>query len=341
MALLEVHNLSIGVKNNSGFLTAVNNVSFEIKKGEITGLAGESGCGKTLTALSIMGLLPQTIKIRQGEIIFRPDTPPYTAGENILLNTLGEKELCRIRGKEISMIFQEARQSLNPLVRAGIQITETLELHGIDCKKERRALALQMLEKLGFSDSKKIFNAYPHELSGGMCQRIMIAIAAICRPKLLIADEPTTALDDKNQEHILNLLAEINRNFGTAIFFISHDLSVIQKFCNRVVVMYAGKIAEEGPIDKLFSTPFHPYTKGLLGAIPKKEHRGKPLANIPGKIPSILDKFDGCPFAPRCPDVFAPCTSAFPPTTDMGGGHKVSCFLAGALTQPPKAGKDV
>ena len=330
MALLEIKDLTIGINKDGKTLYAVNNAGFEIEEGEITGLAGESGCGKTLTALSVLGLFPKNIEVLNGQIMFRPD-----AHNNIPLNRLNEKELCKIRGKEISMIFQEAKQSLNPLMRVGPQITEMLALAGNKNEKERRVLALQMLEKLQFTDAGKIFNSYPHQLSGGMCQRIMIAIAVICRPKLLIADEPTTALDDKNQEHILSLLKEVNRDFGTAVFFISHDLSVMQKFCHRLIIMYAGKIAEKGPAEKLFSAPFHPYTKGLLAAIPKKEHKGRPLANIPGKPPSISQELNGCPFAPRCPDAFAACWLSCPPVKLLGDGHEVSCFLADSCLDKP------
>ena len=190
-----------------------------------------------------------------------------------------------------------------------------------------------MLGKLGFPQPENTFNAFPHQLSGGMCQRVMIAIAAICRPRLLIADEPTTALDEANQDQILSLLGEINREFGTAILFITHDLSVMRRFCHRVMIMYSGRIIEEGPAGSLLSRPFHPYTRGLIAAIPGKEQRGRPLANIPGRIPTIRDIFPGCHFAPRCPVQSsadpAQCNSVFPPERDLGGGRKVRCFLRG------------
>jgi peptide/nickel transport system ATP-binding protein len=298
----------------------VDNISFAIQAGEILGLAGESGCGKTLTALSVAGLLPRPAKITGGEILFRPE------GSNVLLNSLGEEELCRIRGKEISFIFQEARQSLNPLIRVGPQITETLELHGSRDREETRGLALDMLAKLGFDRPAHIFHAFPHELSGGMCQRVMIAIAAICRPRLLLADEPTAGLDSASQDQFLSLLAEINRDYGTAILFISHDLSIVRRFCHRFLIMYAGKIVEEGPAQTLFS-PAHPYTRGLVNAIPDRQQRGKPLANIPGMAPAIQDRLPGCPFAPRCPNARDSCTTAFPVAKDIGGGHRSYCIL--------------
>jgi oligopeptide/dipeptide ABC transporter ATP-binding protein len=225
------------------------------------------------------------------------------------------------------MIFQEPRQSLNPLIRIGAQIAETPELHGISDEKEAKAAALDMLEKLGFADPIKIYRAYPHQLSGGMCQRVMIGIAAICRPRLLIADEPATALDAAIQDQILELLAHINRESGAAILFISHDLSVVRRFCSRFLVMYAGRIVEQGPVETLFTSPAHPYTRGLISAIPGREQRGKALANISGRVPSIEDRLPGCPFAPRCAQARDRCLEVFPPETDLGNGHRARCFM--------------
>ena len=332
VALLEARNLSVGIRRRGAYLPAVEDVSFDIEAGEIAGLAGESGCGKTLTALSIAGLLPRAAEIGGGAIRFNPGGPD-AAGDSSDLLALDEDALCRIRGKEISMIFQESRESLNPLMRAGAQIAETLELHGLGDKKQSRAAALDMIARLGFADPAQVWSAFPHQLSGGMCQRVMIAIAAICRPRLLIADEPVTALDAAAGDQILELLARINRESGAAILCISHDLSVVRRFCRRFLVMYAGKIVEEGPAEALFSSPAHPYTKGLIGAIPGREQRGRLLANIPGQAPSIEDRLSGCPFAPRCPQVREPCRAAFPPAMDLGGGragHRVHCFMAGA-----------
>ncbi|MDR0315830.1 MAG: ABC transporter ATP-binding protein [Treponema sp.] len=338
MALLEVRNLSTVIRRKQEYLTAVDGISFDIEAGEIIGLAGESGCGKTLSALSITGLLPPVAEIAGGEITLNitDNTVSHNRESSTIslnLRSLDEESLCRIRGKEISMIFQEPRQSLNPLLRIGAQISETLELHGAADKKTARAAALDMLEKLKFTEPEKIFNAYPHQLSGGMCQRVMIAIAAICRPRLLIADEPSSALDTAIQEQLLTLLGQINRDFGTAILFISHDLSVVRRFCRRFLVMYAGKIVEEGPAQTLFSASAHPYTQGLIGAIPGRQQRGKALANIPGKAPSIEEHSPGCPFAPRCPRTQEQCRRSFPPQTELaaGGaasaGHIVRCFV--------------
>jgi oligopeptide/dipeptide ABC transporter ATP-binding protein len=212
----------------------------------------------------------------------------------------------------------------------GSQITEVLEFHGLRDKKEARERALLMMSRLGFREPEKIYGAYPHQLSGGMCQRVMIAIAAICRPRLLIADEPVTALDQAIQGQILSLLEEVNRDFGTAILFISHDLGLVRRFCRRFLVMYAGRIIEEGPAEALFSAPAHPYTRGLIGAIPGKARRGGPLANIPGRVPSIEDRLPGCPFAPRCARAEERCRAAFPPETRLGEARRVRCYFAGA-----------
>jgi len=313
--LLEVRNLSAGVKKDGKIFNAVNNVSFVIDEGEIVGLAGESGCGKSMTCLSIPNLLPEDAKITGGEIIYN----------NQVLTSMSEPELRRIRGKEISVIFQEPHLSLNPLIRAGDQITETLELSGSSDKTKNKTTALEMLKSLGFDEPEKIFDAYPHQLSGGMCQRVMTAFAAINRPRLLLADEPSSALDFESQERILSLLTEMNRNFKTTVIIISHDLSIIQKFCSRFLVMYAGRIVEEGKAQAFFS-PLHPYTNALVKAVPDKNKRGKKLDNIHGKVPSIEDRFDGCPFAPRCKKTQSICLESFPSVKETDGG-KVHCFF--------------
>ena len=230
------------------------------------------------------------------------------------------------------MIFQEPRQSLNPLMKVGDQIAEALKLHG-GYKKTANRAARDLLQQLKFPEPEKILNVWPHQLSGGMCQRVMIAIAAMCRPRLLIADEPITALDPANQHHILSLLNHINREFGTAVLFISHDLSVVRHFCSRFLVMYAGNIIEEGPSETIVSAPLHPYTMGLVRAIPRKENRNRPLANIPGKAPSLEDNLPGCLFAPRCLKMRTLknahlCTQTFPPWKDLAGNHRVRCFFA-------------
>jgi ABC-type glutathione transport system ATPase component len=274
MALLEVQNLTVSIQNKRTNFSPVAGINFTINAGEIVALAGESGCGKTLTALSISGLLPSVPKITGGAIYYHT-----ASGEVVNLCSLNEESFRHIRGKEIAVIFQEPRQSLNPLMRVGAQIAETLELHGTDKKMANKA-ALDTLRQLKFPEPEKIINAWPHQLSGGMCQRVMIAIAAICRPRLLIADEPLTALDMANQEHILSLLKQINREFGTAILFISHDLPLAWHFCSRFLIMRSGKIIEEGPPETLFAAPVNSYTGRLIGAIPSEESRDRPPTNL-------------------------------------------------------------
>jgi len=267
VALLEIQNLNVTIMHKHTCLSILNGINFSINDGEIVGLAGESGCGKTLTSLSVMRLLPPVARITGGSIRYRAAECAAmcaASGEMVDLCSLDEESLRRIRGKEIAMIFQEPRQSLNPLMRIGAQIAETLELHGTEKHAAQKA-ALDLLRQLKFPEPEKILHAWPHQLSGGMCQRVMIAIAAICRPRLLIADEPLTSLDTANQTHILSLLKQINREFGTAILFISHDIPVARHFCGRFLVMSAGKIIEN--------------ISGLVEAIPSKENRN--LANIP------------------------------------------------------------
>jgi len=313
--LLEVNNLSAGVKKDGKVYRILNGVSFSIGEGEIVGLAGESGCGKSMTALSIPNLLPHDIKILGGEIILN----------NIPLTSMSEKELSYIRGKEISVIFQDIRQALNPLMRVGGQITEMLELAGSTDNEANKSQALETLASLGFEEPEKIFDAFPHQLSGGMCQRVMTAIAVIRRPRLLLADEPSSALDMESQRHILSLLTEMNQKYKTSVLIISHDLSIIRQFCSRFLVMYAGRIIEEGQAGTLFS-PLHPYTNALIKTIPEKDKRGKKLDSIHGKVPSIYDKFSGCPFAPRCAKAQSICTQSFPPEKEINGA-KVHCYF--------------
>ncbi|MDR0623479.1 MAG: ABC transporter ATP-binding protein [Treponema sp.] len=313
--LLEVRHLSTGVRRGTDMFTAVDGISFHIEEGEILALVGDSGCGKSLTCLSIPALLAPGVERFGGEILFK--------GRD--LTGLSPEEMGRLRGKEISMIFQEPAASLNPLHRIGPQIAEPLELHGLKDKKTIRAEVLDIMARLGLPEPEKLIKAYPHELSGGMCQRVMIAIAAICRPALLLADEPATALDTAAQAQILELLRKINRDFGTAVLFVSHDLDLVSRICSRALVMYAGKIVESGGTSDLFSRPAHPYTRSLIGAIPQREQKGKPLANIPGRVPPIEEPRRGCPFAPRCALAEQRCAAAFPAPINLGGDHWVYC----------------
>jgi len=320
MALLELRDLSVRITQGKKSMEAVKGVSFDINAGEIAALAGESGGGKTLTGLSILRLLPPAAQIAGGSITFN----------SLSLDSCAEKELRGIRGKEISMIFQEPRQSLNPLLRIGRQITETLELHGEKNSDVNRNAALEMLAAMGFDEPQKIFRAYPHQLSPGMCQRVMIAIAAICRPKLLIADEAVNSLDTATSGQVLDLLRQLNRDCHTAILFITHDLAALRQLCSRVMIMYGGKIIEEGLVETIFSRAAHPYTQGLINAIPCKEHRNKPLPDIGGRSPSIEEHIPGCPFAARCSCAQKRCYVTFPRRTNLGNGHSLRCFLAEA-----------
>lgn len=261
--LLEVRNLTIGIKKDSAVLKPVKGISFNIDEGEIIGLAGKSGCGKTLTALSIANLLPDAVKIFGGDIVF--DKKDFS----------------------MSMIFQDIRQSLNPLMKVGSQITETLELKGFIDKAQNKSKALEMLLSLGFNEPEKILNAYPHQLSGGMCQRVLAAIAAIGRPKLLLADEPSSALDDESQDRILSLLSKMNRDYKTSVLIISHDLSIIRRFCSRFLIMFDGRIVEEGPA-AMFNSPVHPFTKALIKAIPEKKQEDQETESPPKEAKPLL-----------------------------------------------------
>ncbi|MFT8889712.1 MAG: ABC transporter ATP-binding protein [Ethanoligenens sp.] len=316
--ILDVSDLSICADTEEGQYDIVEQVDFSLQKGEILGIVGESGCGKSMTALSIAGLLPENIRIRSGSILF----------EGQELQLLKKNDLRAIQGKEISMIFQEPMTSLNPLMKIGRQVSENLRLHSSLSKQEIRNQSIHILGRVGLPHPEELMNAYPHELSGGMRQRVMIAIAVVCKPKLIIADEPTTALDVTIQAQILDLLREINHDFECALLFISHDLGVISRLCNRIIVMYAGSIVEEGSANNIFQHPVHEYTKGLIGSIPMRDRKGKRLTNIPGHVPALTEKRFGCPFAPRCGEAQASCFSQKPPCISLGPSHKVRCIEA-------------
>ena len=322
--VLEVKGLSLAIIRKKRCLQAVGDLSFQMERGEILGIVGESGCGKTLTALSIPGLLPPNVQRTGGTVRF--------AGRD--LGTLPPRELSRIRGRDLTMIFQEPAASLNPLQRIGAQIAEPLKLHGEREGVRRRVL--DIMEDLGLPEPGRLARSYPHQLSGGMCQRVMIALAVINRPRLLIADEPTTALDLWTQAQILDLLGRINREMGTSILLISHDLSVISRFCSRILVMYAGRLVESGPVEAIFRRPLHEYTRLLLDSIPSRDRKGKSLANIPGRVPALGEQPRGCPFAPRCISAESRCEERFPDAAVFeagknaaSGGCRVHCVLAG------------
>jgi oligopeptide/dipeptide ABC transporter ATP-binding protein len=321
--LLEVKNLSIGIRKNGKLYGAVEDINFVIKSGEIAGIVGESGCGKTLSALAIGGLLGRGTEVSSGKIIF-------SAGGNTRdLLALSERDLADIRGRDISVIFQESFSSLNPLLKIGYQAGEALACHGEKDKGKIKKSITELFENLALKDPEKLMENYPHRLSGGMCQRVTIAMALISKPALLIADEPTTALDQSLQEDVLETLKKINTESGTGILFISHDLSLINRLCRKVMVMYAGRIVEEGNAEEVFHRPGHEYTKGLLGAIPTRDMKGKPLANIPGRVPSIEEgRPEGCPFAPRCAKAREQCRASFPRGRILSESHKAYCLEA-------------
>lgn len=315
--LLKVRSLTTRFYTEDGVVRAVEDVSFEIFQGEILSLVGESGCGKSVTGLSLLRLIPiPPGRIESGEILFN--------GRNLL--NLDEKEMERVRGNEISMIFQEPMTSLNPVFTIGSQITEVLKLHqGLD-KKEARKRAIEMLDRVRIPSPEVRIDSYPHQLSGGMRQRAMIAMALSCRPKLLIADEPTTALDVTIQAQVLRLLKEIQREMGMAVMLITHDLGVVSEVADRVVVMYAGRVVESGPIEAIFGRMRHPYTKGLLESIPRLEEKRKRLNAIPGQVPNSLALPPGCKFHPRCPMAIEPCKREEPPLFPVEENHLSRCI---------------
>ena len=322
--LLEVQGLKTYFHTEEGLVRAVDDVSFSLRRGEALGLVGESGCGKSVTSYSIMQLLPMPPgRFEGGRIRFK--------GRDLL--ELKPGEMRRVRGNEIGMIPQEPMTALNPVVKIGEQIEEALALHTDLDNAGRRARVIDLLEKVGLSEPVKMTDAYPHELSGGMRQRVMIAMALSCNPDLLIADEPTTALDVTIQAQILELIREIQEATGSAMILITHDLAVIAESVDRVAVMYAGKIVETADVETIFAESGHPYTQGLLGSIPVLGEPGKSLKAIPGRVPSLIDLPTGCSFANRCEHAGPRCRRDVPDITDITSGHQVRCHLHDGGTQ--------
>lgn len=317
--MLEVKNLKTEFRTEEGSFFAVDDVSFHVKSGSVLGIVGESGCGKSVTSLSIMRLIQAPGKIADGEISFE--------GRNLL--KLSDKEMRDIRGNEIAMIFQEPMTSLNPVFTIGNQIEETIRVHQKNLSKsEIKDQALKMLKLVNIPSPEKRYDEYPHQLSGGMRQRVMIAMALSCNPKLLIADEPTTALDVTIQAQILDLMRKLQSEFKASMILITHDLGVVAEMCNEVVVMYAGKIVESGTVEDIFYRPKHPYTRGLLDSIPHFETGQKleKLRTIPGLVPSLMNLPKGCRFYDRCKKRRDNCTTAMPPLAQMSETQKAACY---------------
>lgn len=314
--LLEIKDLMIGFNIENEIINVIDNVSFSINESEVVGLVGESGCGKSITSLSIMRLLPRTSVVPNGEILFK----------NKDLLKLKNDEMTKIRGKDIAMIFQEPMTSLNPVFTIGDQISEMLLLHSNISKKEAMKIAIEKLKLVSISSPEKVINQYPHELSGGMRQRVMIAMAMACDPKVLIADEPTTALDVTIQAQILDLMRNLKEETNASILLITHDLGVVAEMCDYVIVMYAGRIVEEADVYSLFENPRHPYTIGLLKSLPSLNEMKSRLHTIKGTVPSPKDFPKGCRFAPRCKRATKRCLEEIPPFIKIGDTHKVSCF---------------
>ena len=316
---LSVKNISVSFSGDNGKVIAVDDVSFTLEKGKILGVIGESGCGKSTLALSIMQLLPDKIsKIEQGEILFN--------GQD--LSKFSENKLQDIRGNEISMIFQEPMTSLNPLFKIGRQIGEPLKIHKHLHGNELKNKVIELLKTVHIENPEKIYNAYPHSLSGGMRQRVMIAMALSCEPDILIADEPTTALDVTIQSQILFLLKKLNKSVKTSILFITHDLSVVAEVCDDVMVLYGGKVVEQTDVYELFDNPKHPYTIGLLASQPHIFESGTELPSIKGVVPSLSGMPAGCRFSNRCSKKFCEkCNEKQPPLFTVESNHKVACWL--------------
>ncbi len=316
--LLSIRNLKTHFFTEEGVVQALDGVDLEVYEKEIIGLVGETGSGKSVTALSVMRLIPQPGFIVDGEIFFKGKP----------LHLLSEEQMLRIRGKEITMIFQDPMNALNPVFTVGNQIAETILLHNDVTYKEAFNQSIELLRKLNIPKPERIVNSYPHELSGGMRQRIQIAIGLACQPALLIADEPTTALDATIEVQVLELIKKLRDEFNTSIMLITHDLGVIAEMCDRVVVMYAGNIVEKTDVKTIFKQPLHPYTQALLEAIPYAEKKKKSrLTTIPGTVPNLINPPSGCRFHPRCKHAMKVCKTLKPMLLEEQPGHFVSCFL--------------
>ncbi|WP_425374592.1 ABC transporter ATP-binding protein [Mesorhizobium waimense] len=318
--LLDVRDLETHFYGEESVTRALGGISFQVKKGETVGVVGESGCGKSVTALSILRLLPKlNAKTVGGEVRFQ--------GRDLL--QLSDREMRQIRGDQIAMIFQDPMTSLNPVYTVGRQIAEAVQIHTNASRSDAMAKAKEMLRLVRMADPERRVNSYPHEMSGGMRQRAMIAMALACSPELLIADEPTTALDVTIQAQILRLIVDLKERTGTAVMLITHDLGVVAETCQRVIVMYAGRIVEQATVTDLFARPAHPYTQGLMRSVPdRRRGRQRRLPEIPGIVPSLREPIVGCSFAPRCPFATGICSEQTPILHDVEPGHAAACWRA-------------
>ena len=315
--ILEIRDLCVEFQTVEGTVQAVNHLSYKLRKGEKLGIVGESGSGKSVSSLGMLRLIPNPPgRITGGEILYK--------GQDLV--KAPKKEMQRIRGNEISMIFQEPMTSLNPIIKCGKQIAESLRLHRGMNKKEAMEEAVRLMQSVGIANPAQRAHEYPHQMSGGMRQRVMIAMALACGPQILIADEPTTALDVTIQAQILDLIRDLNERMGTSVIFITHDLGVVSELCDTVLVMYTGRIVEQAPVLELFETPKHPYTVGLLEAIPRITKQRAPLQTIEGTVPNPTERIEGCSFSPRCPYATEQCRQKEPPEVQLSEHRRVRCW---------------
>jgi oligopeptide/dipeptide ABC transporter ATP-binding protein len=316
--LLEVRNLYLEFKTSRGNLKALNGINFDVQKGEVLGLVGETGCGKTVTGLTILHLLSRSASITNGEILL----------DGVDLLKLPKAEMEKARGSQIAMIFQDPSSSLNPVFTISEQMMRVIRRHTELSKSNAKKHAAEMLKAVGLPDVERILESYPHQLSGGQQQRVMIAMALSCHPRLLIADEPTTALDVTIQAQILKLISQLQKEFDISVILITHNLGVVAQTCDRLVILYAGRVAEVGTTRQVFKSTQHPYSRGLLNAVPRPGNRGQKMAVIPGVVPSNPGALVGCPFAPRCEFAFERCKREVPALFAISEGHSSACFLA-------------
>ena len=316
--LLEVRDLAVTFTGPDGVARAVDGVDLVVEEGETIGLVGESGCGKSVTALALLRLVEPPGRIAHGSSV-------RLEGRDLL--ALGTKEIRAVRGNHVALVFQEPLSALNPVLKIGTQIAEAIRAHESVSRSTAKWRAIEMLQAVGIPDAQRRAVAYPHQLSGGMRQRVLLAMALACRPKLLLADEPTTALDVTIQAEILELLDGLQQKLGMAVLLITHNLGIVAERTRRVYVMYAGQMVEEAPTDQLFARPTHPYTEGLMGAVPNLEERRERLRAIPGQVPPANAWPAGCRFHPRCPHAWEKCRTEMPPLLDVGPGHRARCWL--------------